>query len=331
MNLTEQNTYPDEWILGYLSGDLTEEQTVGLNEWLSRDESHRRYLYEMTEIWMTVAADKSKTGDKERAYHHFRQRIEKKKTIRRLPSWIRVAASIVAAILFTGTGLYIGKQSAGSSITSAVQSIETPLGARTRLVLRDGTVAWLNGGSKLSYPSAFNRKREVQLEGEAYFEVTHNTKTPFIVHTPAVEVEVLGTKFSVKDYGEEEETEVILAEGAVNFRNKNTPSSPIRMKPSEQVIYNKRSGEVTTRQVPVSQANIWTTGSHFFNELTFQQIAKILEKSLDVVFIFRNETKRDLIFYGDFRADDSIEDILDIMSRNKKFSYTITGNVIEIF
>lgn len=331
MNQSQQNTYPDEWIIGYLTGDLTEEQTAGLNEWLSRDESHRRYLYEMTEIWMTVVADKNKKGDKERAYRHFRQRIEQKKNVRHLPSWIRVAASILAAVLFTGTGLYIGKKSAVFSTIAAVQSIETPLGARTRLVLQDGTVAWLNGGSKLSYPSAFRPNREVQLEGEAYFEVTPDKQHPFIVHTPAVQVEVLGTKFSVKDYGEEEETEVILAEGAVNFINKNKPSSPIRMKPSEQVIYNKRSGEVTTRQVPVSQANIWTTGSHFFNELTFYQIAKILEKSLDVVFIFRDETKRDLVFYGDFRPDDSIEDILDIMSQNKKFNYTITGNVIEIF
>lgn len=331
MNLSEQNTYPDEWILGYLTGDLTEEQATGLNEWLSRDESHRRYLYEMTEIWMTVAADKNKRGDKEQAYRRFRQRIEKNKNIRRLPSWIRVAASILAAAIFTGTGLYIGKQSAASSTTAVVQSVETPLGARTRLVLQDGTVAWLNGGSKLSYPSAFSQNREVKLQGEAYFEVAHDMKSPFIVHTPSVEVEVLGTKFSVKDYGEEEETEVILAEGAVNFRNKNMPSSPIRMKPSEQLIFNKRSGEVTTRQVPVSQANVWTIGSHFFNELTFYQIAKILEKSLNVVFIFRDETKRNLIFYGDFRADDSIEDILDIMSQNKKFSYTITGNVIEIF
>lgn len=331
MNLPEQNTYPDEWIQGYLLGELTEEQLAELNEWLSQDESHRKYLYEITEIWMAAAAHKNKRGNKERAYRRFRQRIEKNKTVRHRLRWLQLAASILFAVLFTGIGLYIGKKSVGSRLADAVQSIETPLGARSRLVLQDGTVAWLNGGSKLSYPATFGSHREVELEGEAYFEVAPNKKSPFTVHTAAVEVEVLGTKFSVKAYGEEAETEVILAEGAVDFKSKRQPEAPIRMKPSEQVIYNKVSGKITTRQVPVAQASLWTTGSHFFNELTFHQIAKILEKSFDVVFIFRDEKKRDLIFYGDFRNDDSIEEILDIMSQNKKFRYIITDNLIEIF
>lgn len=144
--------------------------------------------------------------------------------------------------------------------------------------------------------------------------MTRNEKLPFIVNTSDLDVKVLGTKFSVKAYTDEENIEVILAEGSVNLLNIKNPDESLIMKPEQQVIYNKETGTTDIHKVPASLAGHWTTGAHFFNEQTLEQIVRELEKSFDVTFIFRNEEKKKLTFYGDFRVDDSLDDILMIMS-----------------
>lgn len=118
------------------------------------------------------------------------------------------------------------------------------------------------------------------MEGEGYFEVTHNKKLPFIVHTSDIDVKVLGTRFNVKAYGDEENIEVILAEGSINLSSLNNQTEPLTLKPEQLAIYNKESGQTEIRKVPASQADNWTTGAHFFNELTLVEIVRQLENRL---------------------------------------------------
>lgn len=335
MNNTENTYYPDELIAAYLNNELNKEQRIELEKWVAADAAHKRYFYEMTEIWLAANATAGSKEESERAFQHFRGRLSKAKLSRRFSlSFVRIAAAVVLGILLIGSGFYLGdRRSVGQSqYLQAIQTIEVPMGSRSRIVLQDGSVVWLNAGSKLSYAAGFSpEERNVVLEGEGYFEVTHNDKCPFIVTTNDIDVKVLGTRFSVKAYKDEKNIEVILAEGAVNFINKKDLDASLIMKPEQQVIYNRESGHTDIRKVPASQADDWTTGAHFFNELTLEQIARQLEKSFDVTFIFRKEEKKNLTFYGDFRNDDSLEDILMIMSSSGKFKYRKTHDIIEIY
>lgn len=238
----------------------------------------------------------------------------------------------MAGIVLLGSGYYWGSSVSDNQPVYTMQTVEAPLGSRSRIVLSDGSVVWLNAGSRLSYASDFARQdRYIKLEGEGYFEVTHNDKLPFIVQTADIDVKVLGTKFSVKSYGDEENIEVILAEGSVNFINKNDLQASLVLTPEQQAVYNKSSKITQIKQVPASQASNWTTGVHFFNELTLEQIAGTLEKSFDVTIVFRNEEKRTLTFYGDFRPDDTLDEILMIMSGSGKFKYKRTHDIIEFY
>lgn len=333
MNLSKEKTYPEELIIGFLNQELDAKQQAELEEWLAQDPDHRKYFYELSEIWSTAVIPSAPEGQKEQAYDRFRQRVHKKKQSRRLfLRYSRIAAAVIAGALFMGLGMYIGEESSFRKAGYMTQTIEVPLGSRTRVVLRDGTVAWLNAGSKLTYlPEFLSDKRHLQLEGEGYFEVATDKKRPFIIETNRVDIEVLGTKFSVKDYGEDEEVEVILAEGSVNFIDKNNPASSVVLKPSQLARLNKESGKISLTEVPKILANVWTSGAHFFNEYTLEQIARILEKSFDVVIIFRDEKKKELTFYSDFRSDDTIDEILDILSSSRKFKYTQNADIIEIF
>lgn len=333
MNKINFNNHPDELITGYLNGDLEESRQKELEDWVSADDSHKKYFYEMTEVWLTIAAQTKSLGNKEAVYQRVKERIKRKKKGKKLTlRMMQVAASLFTGILLLGAGFYFGKNNLREPIAYNVQTIEVPLGSRSKIVLADGTVAWLNAGSKLSYPTGFsNKERLVKLEGEGYFEVSPNTEVPFIVHTNEISVKVLGTKFNVKAYGDEDQIEVILAEGSVQFINNMNPSSSFLMKPEQQTVFSKQNGNVVVKQVSTSLANDWITGAHFFNEITFEQIARQLEKAFDVSFIFRNDNKRNLVFYGDFRSDDTLEDILEIMARGKKFKYKKLSNLIEIY
>lgn len=333
MNNTENTYYPDEQIAAYLNNELDKEQRVELEKWVAADTAHKQYFYEMTEVWLAINAAAGNKEESERAFQHFRGRISAPQKGQRFSlRFIRIAAAVFAGMLLLGTGYYLGNLPLDHSALYAMQTVEVPMGSRSRIVLEDGTVVWLNAGSKLSYNSAFSHKdRNVQLEGEGYFEVTHNKKLPFIVHTSDIDVKVLGTRFNVKAYGDEENIEVILAEGSINLSSLNNQTEPLTLKPEQLAIYNKESGQTEIRKVPASQADNWTTGAHFFNELTLVEIVRQLEKSFDVTFIFRNEEKKNLTFYGDFRNDDSLDDILMIMSSSGKFRYRKTYNVIELY
>lgn len=333
MNKTEQIYYPDDLITAYLNNELNKEQRVELEQWVAADTAHKQYFYEMTEVWLAANAASGTQEESNRAFQHFRGRIfvsQKKK--RFSLRFVRVAVAIFAGILLLGGGYYWGHNHFDPSSLYAMQTVEVPIGSRSRIVLQDGTVVWLNAGSKLSYTSGFSHQdRHVRLEGEGYFEVTRNEKLPFIVNTSDLDVKVLGTKFSVKAYTDEENIEVILAEGSVNLLNIKNPDESLIMKPEQQVIYNKETGTTDIHKVPASLAGHWTTGAHFFNEQTLEQIVRELEKSFDVTFIFRNEEKKKLTFYGDFRVDDSLDDILMIMSSSGKFKYRKTNNIIELY
>lgn len=334
MNEKEQQNYPDEQILAYLKGESDPLQQKSLEEWVAEDASHKKYFYEMTDVWLSTDALSEDVG-KEQACNRFLDRLEKARHPKRFalhsPLVRTIAAVFIGLVLLGGTFWLGGTYGARQGMESS-QLVEVPLGSRSRIVLADNTVVWLNAGSKLTYSNRFSHtSRKVNLEGEGYFEVTHNPKLPFIVNTSHVDVQVFGTKFGVKAYGDEEDIKVILAEGSVQFINKSDPAVSFMMKPEQSAVLNKKTGRVEVSQVASASASDWTTGAHFFNELSFGQIAGILEKSFDVTIIFRNPDKKDLLFYGDFSSNDTLDDILTVMASSGKFKYRKTRSIIEVY
>ena len=327
------NTYPDQLITDYLNSRLNLAQKKELEQWIDSDPAHKKYYYELTEIWLATEAFSGKLGNKDLAYYRFKQRIEgdfKKKHL--FSPLIRYAAAAIIIISLISTSFHIGGNMEKQALANTLQSIEVPLGSRTRIVLQDGTTVWLNAGSKLSYNGLFLRNnREIMLEGEGYFEVTPRSDLPFIVNTEAINVKVLGTKFNIKANSDESDVSVALAEGSVNFINKSMPASSLILKPKQLAVYNKESKKTNVSNIDPSMANMWITGSHFFNEQSLAEITQILGKVFDVKFVFRNQSKKELTFYADFRENETLSDILQVLSSSKKFSYKKKGDIIEIY
>ncbi|MDP4251971.1 MAG: FecR family protein, partial [Bacteroidota bacterium] len=152
-------------------------------------------------------------------------------------------AAAVMGIGFTVWLVYRSSNPVAHPENPMVQTSEVMAkpGARTKLVLPDGTQVWLNSGSKLHYNNDFNtRLREVNLEGEAFFDVVKDAAHPFIVHTSTINVKVLGTAFNVKSYPRDEVIETTLLRGLIEITRKDDPSTPkVILKPNEKLIINK--------------------------------------------------------------------------------------------
>lgn len=154
-----------------------------------------------------------------------------------------------------------------------------------KLVLADGTKVWLNSSSKLKFPMAFlEASREVYLEGEAYFEIAQNVQKPFIVHTAKTKVHVLGTKFNLNAYGNENVSTALL-EGKVKMEA--PTGEAILLSPGNKGIYNPLNGFLK-ESFDLNEIVAWKEGLYYFRNTSLQEISQILHRWFDIAIIFDN-------------------------------------------
>ena len=166
----------------------------------------------------------------------------------------------------------------------SINTIATPRGGQYQIILPDGTKVWLNAASSLRFPTRFTgSSREVEITGEAYFEVTKNEKMPFHVKTNRAVVEVLGTHFNVMAYDDEKTMKTTLLEGAVNIKNGTAIN---RLKPGQQAQIYAGGATNITSDIDVEEETAWKNGMFQFNDVNvdviFRQAARWYD--LDVVY-----------------------------------------------
>ena len=266
----------DQLIAEYLSGSLTADAFQELKNWSQQSDENRMYVRNQIEVWFSSGVTaKDKVFDKEEAFARFQKRIGKKEPKVYRFSWktfYRVAA-VILIVLLPLAGYWKGQETLRQTFSDMV--VEAPLGARTKLYLPDGTLVWLNAGSKITYSQGFGMdNRQLSLEGEGYFEVAHNEKVPFEVCTKEVNLRVLGTKFNFKNYSNDEEVMISLVEGKVALQNGIKAMEELYLEPNERMVLNKLTGEMVKSKANVEYANIWRDNKLFFDEELLEDIAK---------------------------------------------------------
>ena len=179
---------------------------------------------------------------------------------------------------------------------SAPLMVKAESGSRTELTLPDGTNVKLNSASRLSYLGNYGiKERRVQLTGEAFFNVAHDSKHPFIVQTGELQVMVLGTSFNVSSYENQENISIVLLKGKVDvYVNKQRYS----MLPDDKIIYDKQTRKVTASKVYSKDYIEWTKGSLYFDNESLLNIAKVLERTYNIKIQFDTERLKKLRFSG---------------------------------
>lgn len=207
-----------------------------------------------------------------------------------------------------------------------------PNGQTFKLKLSDGTLVWLNAGSKLRFPSHFSKREEermVYLEGEAFFEVSENKNHPFIVNTQEVDIKVLGTKFNVSSYDTDENIATTLVEGAVSVYETRSPENEILLSPNFQANYHKFGNSFEKTKVNTDNYTAWMQGRLIIDNLKFSEILQRLERRYAVKFVNNAVGLENEIYKGEF-TDEKIESVLKTISLSTPFRFEINQNIITI-
>lgn len=226
-----------------------------------------------------------------------------------------------AAILLLPLLLY-SVYSTFFNATDNPSSVEifSPQGARTHFELPDGSQGWLNSGSSLRYATNFQKKRNVKLVGEAWFEVMHNENRPFVVSTSALDVQVLGTKFNVTAFPDEKVTEVVLQEGKVNVTG-NVESFSAAMKPDEKFTFNSELHTSTIQTVNANQFSAWKDGQLVFRNEPLSEVLKRIGRWYNVEIVLTDSELAKFRYRATFQ-EEQVEEVIRLISLTAPIKYS---------
>lgn len=188
-------------------------------------------------------------------------------------------------------------------------TLSTPRGGQYQVTLSDGTKVWLNAESKLHYPYRFaGDARQVELEGEAYFEVAHRDNAPFIVTTSKEKVEVLGTHFNINSYRTDMNSTVALLEGKVKVSLTDKVSAVL--KPGQQSLVH--NGMMEVQAIDLDESVAWKNGEFMFNNETLENVAKKIARWYDLE-IEVSPKLNDIKIWGSVSRYDSFKQVLKLI------------------
>ncbi|WP_303071024.1 FecR family protein [Bacteroides nordii] len=201
--------------------------------------------------------------------------------------------------------------------------IASASGTIIRHELPDKTIVWLNSGSRLSYPIHFSGStREVNLEGEAYFEVHADKTHPFYVNTQqGMKVYAYGTKFNVNAYSDENFIETVLEKGNVNIID-SIHNKTITLTPGERLLYNKQENSLDKSAADIYEKTAWKEGKIIFRNTSLETILKRLARTHNVNIKFENKSGKDFFYRATFR-NETITQILECLSESAKIKWEI--------
>ena len=203
-----------------------------------------------------------------------------------------------------------------------------PRGGEYQLCLSDSTIVYLNSGSRLRFPVHFSGdKREVLLEGEAYFDVQRDEERPFVVHADEVAVTVLGTGFNVMAYKEETRLEVTLVEGAVKVGD---GKKSLELLPDQQFVLDRATGKEQVRTVDASAFAEWRMGVLNFDGMPLDELSDRLSRWYNVDFFFSGENLKKLRFTGAVRKYRDIAYNLRLIEATTDVKFSIQGQTIIV-
>ena len=298
-----------ETLYKFFDGKASREEKEAVRIWLESSPENEQELFREREFFdaMILSGSTKSAGEEKKSHPFFR-------TV--LFEAIKIAAVFVITVA-CGTYFY---KSEIRKIGEAMNTIKVPAGQRANLTLPDGTNVWLNARSEMRYPAVFTgNKREITLDGEAYFEVTHNEDKPFVVQTNKCNVEVLGTKFNVEAYSDSEDFCTSLMEGSVRVSDKGNPSETVLLSPNHMVSL--ENGQLSPSPILDFDVFRWKEGLICFRNMNFEQLMLRFEKCYGVRIVVENKHLVNYICSGKFRISDGIDNALRILQKDAKYSF----------
>ncbi len=322
-------------MMQYLSETISDKEEQLLIEMLQSDPSLKDRFNEIVKtraISMIPALEEKKPYN----YNYIRELLVTGNSSSSRPTlvqyFIRIAAVLIFLLTTSVSGYYFYNEVLNSSSQLMTYTTVVPLGSQAKIVLPDGTIAWLNAGTTLKYTNKYGKKnREVEMTGEGYFDVKKDADKPFLVQTNDLEIKVLGTIFNVRSYTSDPTVEVSLIEGKVDVSAvDNETDMKITLLPNQQLHFIKESNTMYANYADVSKSAQWQIGKLHFVDATLEEIAKNLERKFDVQIYFESNDIKDEYYSGSLDMNLSVRTLLEYIDVDKKFMRVYNGKMITI-
>ena len=331
--MTTENHHPitDEDIRLYLCDALSPDRRAEIRRWFGTEEG-QRYLSEVIDedvarILSGEELHSSESIEIQPLHIEIPTEKSKKRFQPTIGWWLRSIAIWIPAILLLATGGYMYYNQTQSP---RLAEIYVPKGDIQTIIFQDGTKVILNADSRLKYTPGFKLfSREVELEGEAYFEVTKNRHKPFTVQSDAIRVRVLGTTFNLKSDKRCRIAEATLIEGEIEVKG-NKEEGQIILTPGQRAELNKNNGRLTVKQVDAKLDAVWHDNLIPFQKADIFTITKALERFYDVKIILSPDIRSDKTYSGVLKKKSTIESVLKSLQNSIPIEYKIVGNNIFI-
>lgn len=320
-------------IFNYISGQANDNEILAVRTWASESEDREKELARIKNLWVIAGLNNEiSPQNKEIEIRKIYKKIvalKRKQNVRdfRL-RWIQYAAAIVIILgLSIGFGYFLSKGpfSADTNYTEII----VPKGERSKLILPDGSKVQLNSGSKLKFNSFFHtKKRRVILEGEAYFQVTHDNSHPFIVETSGLQIEDVGTSFNISSYPDDQSVTTYLQSGKVKIEAND--GKTIFLNPSEVFSYNKADKKYSVTSVNDERNIDWTKYILTIKGETLEELAKKLERRFNVQIIFGDKELKKRTYTGSIK-DEDLDTVLDALKYTSTFNYERKGQNVILY
>ncbi len=316
----------EEKLIQYIKGKITSVGEVDeILGWIEASEANQKKYNELKNLWVLTGLEK--------AEEHHQQKFFTPRgfgNVRTIRSLLKYAAVFLVAFLTGALCLYFIGQKQFSQLSGVYNEIHVPNGEKSNITLYDGTKVWLNSGTTFKYPVAFSKgERDVFVEGEAFFEVAKDRKKPFIVHAGEVNVRVLGTRFNVYCYPEEDILHTTLEKGAVDIFLRSGPNKKFSLKPGEQFEYSKSAKAPHLFKVNTRLYTSWKENILRFENAPLSEIFKKMERWYDVKFVVDKNLDVSECYTTSIKTE-SLREMLEVLSLTTDMKYEINENIVRI-
>ena len=317
-------------IIKELKGETSIEESRQLDEWIKDNPKNQR-IYD--ELWSAYALTSPEVDpfipDKEVAWSRIMHEIAKPD--KSTPWFIQFSRIAAAAILFFLIGIsaqYLWSERVPSDFLNQYSTVVVPEGQKSMIILPDGSSVWMNSGSSLKYKSSFNtRIREVEISGEAFFEVKKDKSRMFRVNTGSINVEVYGTAFNVKNYREDKRLEVTVENGNVGLiRN---GACVAELTHGKQAVVIEDSNAVLLSDTNVEVVKAWKNNELIFDGTPFEEVIRYLERWYGVKITIEEKMKKNHNYTFKIKTE-SLTELLKLLQVITPLTYKIDGKNVTI-
>jgi transmembrane sensor len=313
----------------FYEGSITDQELKNLFFWLNSEKGSMEYEKLSNEKWLSGEFEPVENIDFSLLFSKLEARIKEKQLSGKKHFLIRLRNA--AAIFILGLILpviYYMVTTPSNGNKQVVYLKESLSNEKIRkLALPDGTVAWLMSGSEITYPSNFSgsKTRNVEVTGEAFFNVAKDSLHPFILNLGEVGVKVVGTSFNVMNYGDEDQVQVVLKTGKVDlFKGKYNPGKQfVRLVPGQLGTYKKDNPDFLVRNVDVAKYTSWIEGTLMFRDDPLAEVLKKMGRWYNITIEINDPD----VFHFPFTAtikNENLSQIIDLLRYSTPFRYSIS-------